>query len=589
MQRPQAPRRDERARFGAPRPRESTGKAPSMSAQSLLFKRDQGWNESKAKAWAKAHGYRYGSVDVTDQYVRIRQFDPKGIKVARTIPFGRGIRAVVAREGVNSMATTREAHRRPRRATKKKAKSTTARKRPTHRRTREVAEASRPRRRRAKKAVARKAPRRRRARVSSHVMEAKRRAPRRRRHKKVEAWKGNVRGHAKAAKKGWRRKKARRAAAAPKRRRAKRARETMYAAAPKRRRTRRHHRAHAPNVMEAKRSRRRYHAHAKSKSSSGMTAGELALAVFAGGVGFVIADGLDRLLATYNPSSTDAPPTDKFTSNGAGTLANTLNVAATPNWKRLAAGIGITALPAVGSMYVDNPMVKSSLEGMAIGAGVSVFKTLWNNVLMPLLAPKDTSPASLQKSYIARLYPAEVAAHINMAQTPPLQAVSSAGSGALSGPPAQYAQPGVAAPAAVGVAAPADVGPFALADQTGMSGSASGNALPTLQNTWGTGASAVPASTLPTVNQAMHGMTHGSAVPGGTLPTAAQVVMGTAGGYPGQPGMGFNPGPPDGPGPGPQAAPHTESACGCMGDGDQFLGFIGDAPASDDAGMFLTP
>ena len=75
-----------------------------MDVQSLLFSRDT-WTVSKAKAWAKSHGYRYGKVDVTDQYIRIRQFDPKGVKVKRTIPFGRGIRAVVARE--DSMISTR--------------------------------------------------------------------------------------------------------------------------------------------------------------------------------------------------------------------------------------------------------------------------------------------------------------------------------------------------------------------------------------------------------------------------------------------------------------------------------------------------
>src|SRR5271157_6543392 len=71
---------------------------PSMDVQSLLFDRSAGWTQAKAKAWAKSHGYRHGKVHVTDQYVRIRQFDPKGLKVKRTITFGSGIRAVVARE-----------------------------------------------------------------------------------------------------------------------------------------------------------------------------------------------------------------------------------------------------------------------------------------------------------------------------------------------------------------------------------------------------------------------------------------------------------------------------------------------------------
>ena len=94
-----------------------------MRAQSLLFSRDAGWTPSKAKAWAKAHGYKYGKVDVTDQYVRIRQADPKGSKVKRTVPFGKGIRAVVAKEKRSSMARTRTkvAAKRRRRRSRKSA------------------------------------------------------------------------------------------------------------------------------------------------------------------------------------------------------------------------------------------------------------------------------------------------------------------------------------------------------------------------------------------------------------------------------------------------------------------------------------
>ena len=54
--------------------------------------------------------------------------------------------------------------------------------------------------------------------------------------------------------------------------------------------------------------------------------------------------------------------------------------------------------------------MRSSLEGLAIGSGINLFKMLWNNFLMPMLVGKDTSDPALQKSYIARLYPAEVAA-----------------------------------------------------------------------------------------------------------------------------------------------------------------------------------
>jgi hypothetical protein len=537
-----------------------------MAAQSLLFDRSAGWTAVKAKAWAKSHGYLYGKVDVTDQYIRIRQFDPKGFKVKRTIPFGRGIRAVVAREESMRTTTAKEAPRR-RRSSKKKA---TASKRP-RRRARKAAAVTTRRRRRKVQAAKR----------SSHMMEAsKRRRTKRRPARAAEAWKGDSAGHAKAARKGHRRSKARKARKAG-RRRSKKTRETMYAAAPRRRRHAK--RTREPMVMEAKkhRTRRRYHAHAAKSRSGGMSPAEFGLAIVSAGFGFVLADGLDRMLATYDPTAA-TKPTDKFTSDGAGTLANTLNVASTPDWKRLVAGIGMTAVPAVGSMYVKNPLLKSSAEGLAIGAGVSLFKTLWSNVLMPLLVGKDTTTPALQKSYIARLYPAEVAAHINSRKTndagaavTPQMAVSSAGSGALSGAPAQqapsYPAPGLGAPAL-------DVGPFALAGSSdypsaaealraaaGVGASASGGLLPTASQAMGMGASA-SGGLLPTVAQTL-----GASAAGGLLPTASQAMgMGTP----------YMPGPPPGPGPGPQIERGADpAACGCIGDDNQFLGFVGDEAA----------
>ena len=133
-----------------------------MDIQSLLFSRADGWTEGKAKEWAKAHGYKHGKVHVTDQYVRIRQFDPKGLKVKRTITLGRGIRAVVARK--EDMAAKRRkkksaapaAPKRRRAAKRRRAREVPAAaeaRRPRRRkarRTREVAEAKRPRRRKAR-------------------------------------------------------------------------------------------------------------------------------------------------------------------------------------------------------------------------------------------------------------------------------------------------------------------------------------------------------------------------------------------------------------------------------------------------------
>ena len=332
-----------------------------------------------------------------------------------------------------------------------------------------------------------------------------------------------------------------------------------------------------------------------------MGVAEFGLAVVSAGFGYVISDGLDRFLATYDPASTEEKPKDKFTSDGAGTLANTLNVASPPGFARIGAGVGLAAVPAVASVYVDNNWGKAALQGLAIGSGVNLFKTFWNNLLMPMLKPKDTSAAALQKSYIARLYPAEVAASINREQKQ--TAVSSAGgAGALSDSPDQS-----------GVGEKPDVGPFALSEyadvaqalrqQAGMEGTP-GEDYPTVQNVWGTGGE----SDFPTATQAMTEETGliGDAL-GAVLPKAAvQAAMKSIGrglktrgvtlkcvqtgvsapaaaGNPGQPGVSANyePGPPPLPGPGPEAAPDEDPACGCMGNGDQFLGFMGDEPTEE--------
>jgi hypothetical protein len=51
--------------------------------QSYLFPRAL-WTEAKAKAWAKKHNLYYGSVDVTDRYIRLRQAEPSEFRSMRT-------------------------------------------------------------------------------------------------------------------------------------------------------------------------------------------------------------------------------------------------------------------------------------------------------------------------------------------------------------------------------------------------------------------------------------------------------------------------------------------------------------------------
>lgn len=76
------------------RGRSSPGRWKGTEVQSLLFARPQ-WTSSRAKEWAREHDYRSGKVDVTDNYVRLRQFAPVSGTQKRTIVFGDGIKAVI--------------------------------------------------------------------------------------------------------------------------------------------------------------------------------------------------------------------------------------------------------------------------------------------------------------------------------------------------------------------------------------------------------------------------------------------------------------------------------------------------------------
>lgn len=516
-----------------------------MHVQALLFDRAAGWTAASAKAWAKSHGYKHGKVHITDQYVRIRQFDPKGLKVKRTVTFGQGIRAVVAREKDKEEGDIMMAKRR---RTKKAAH------RRTHR-AREVSEKKRPRRRhRAKSPSVVAAPKRRRARrrkVAAKVVAA----PKRRRHRrarKVHAWHGQKKKHATAAKKGWARRK-RKGTAHVKRRRVHEV--AAFVAAPRHRRraarvTPRRRRARETMVAAP---RRRHHRRMRAVGGGGgMSFMELGMAVVSSGVGFLAADALDRFLATYNPAA--APPADKFTSPGVGTLANTLNIASPPNMIRLAASVGSVVVPAVGSRFVRNKMIKGSLEGIAVGGGIKLLSLLVNNVLMPLLTPKDSTPTGLQKSMIVRLYPSELAASLNLKAH--ATSVSSSGSGALSG----TGDVGPFALASVGGDSPYPNVEQALRAQAGVQGP--GSNYPTLQNTWGTG----------------------NNIPGwpgvGEYPTVAQQLRQQAGmSAPPAAGDVYAPAAPPGPGPGPssagpQARPHTDPACGCVGENNPYLGWL---------------
>jgi hypothetical protein len=70
-----------------------------MLVQSLLFPFDR-YSVPQAKQWARRHGYRSSHVETTRDYIHLVQFDPRAynVRVVRTVTFGKGIKAHVARE-----------------------------------------------------------------------------------------------------------------------------------------------------------------------------------------------------------------------------------------------------------------------------------------------------------------------------------------------------------------------------------------------------------------------------------------------------------------------------------------------------------
>ena len=202
-----------------------------------------------------------------------------------------------------------------------------------------------------------------------------------------------------------------------------------------------------------------------------MSGGELALAFISGGIGFAVADFLDRYLATYDPSAYQTAgstlPTGIFT-GGNGTQANTLNIASPPSMIRIGAGAGITAAFFVGAHFVKGGMGRAALQGAGLGAGIKLFSMLWNayvigNLLKPAAGVNPTTTSVLG----LRLYPAEFTAQANLAASPV---------GGQAGAPFN---PGLARPPAPRPAAPAagkpnlgDVGPFAQQPAANAGGAA---------------------------------------------------------------------------------------------------------------------
>ena len=67
----------------------------SSKVQSVLLSRSKFKNVKSAKAYAKRHGFKSGKVDVTENYYRFRQLNPKGSYRYRTISKKQGAMKLV--------------------------------------------------------------------------------------------------------------------------------------------------------------------------------------------------------------------------------------------------------------------------------------------------------------------------------------------------------------------------------------------------------------------------------------------------------------------------------------------------------------
>jgi hypothetical protein len=79
--------------------------------QSLLFEPTV-WSQKGAREWARKHKFSATGLDLTDNYIRIRQFEPNLFQpnTFRTIEFGRGIKAIVGRPWVKMIGPKTNPH-----------------------------------------------------------------------------------------------------------------------------------------------------------------------------------------------------------------------------------------------------------------------------------------------------------------------------------------------------------------------------------------------------------------------------------------------------------------------------------------------
>jgi hypothetical protein len=84
-----------RRRYGRTHRGEAEFCPTGSHVQALLFLKDR-FTLAQAKAWARRHDLKASDVDVTDEYIHLRQDDPSKFQRIRTIPLGgRGVQARV--------------------------------------------------------------------------------------------------------------------------------------------------------------------------------------------------------------------------------------------------------------------------------------------------------------------------------------------------------------------------------------------------------------------------------------------------------------------------------------------------------------
>lgn len=72
-------------------------KCPTGSVVQTLLLPRASFSTEEARMWARHHGFTAAKVDVTSDYIRLRQRDPHGLGRMRTIRFGTGgVKAIVA-------------------------------------------------------------------------------------------------------------------------------------------------------------------------------------------------------------------------------------------------------------------------------------------------------------------------------------------------------------------------------------------------------------------------------------------------------------------------------------------------------------